>query len=101
MDLPATPGNDADRDDHHVGLRNTPARQLFELINKMVEPLVRLGFGSPNAGPGLVVVEATGHRTGLPRRVPLLGLRAAESVITTFRPNSTWVRDSGNSASNL
>jgi deazaflavin-dependent oxidoreductase (nitroreductase family) len=94
MDLTGMADEDVDRAGPPPAVPKAPARRLFQLINKIVEPLVRLGFVSPHAGPGLVVVETTGHRTGLPRRVPLLGLRAGESVIvTTVRPNSSWVRN--------
>jgi deazaflavin-dependent oxidoreductase (nitroreductase family) len=94
MHLTATADIDAKDTGPPRAVPKALARPLLRLINKIVDPLVRLGFVSPHAGPGLVVVETTGNRTGLPRRVPLFGLRAGESVIvSTFRPNSTWVRN--------
>lgn len=69
-------------------------RKLFRAISATAEPLVRRGVGSPIAGPGLVVVETTGRRTGLPRRVPLVGLRSGDSVIvSTVRTSSARVRN--------
>jgi hypothetical protein len=66
MDFTATAGNEADGAGPPRAAPKAPARRPFQLINKIVEPLVRLGFVSPHAGPGLVVVETTGHRTGMP-----------------------------------
>lgn len=77
-----------------MGPASSLARRLFRTLNKVTEPLVRRGLGSPFAGPGLVVVETTGNRTGLPRRVPLLGVRTGNSVlVSTARPNGAWVRN--------
>ncbi len=69
-------------------------QRLFRAMNRVMVPLVRCGVGSPIAGPGLVVLETTGRKTGRPRRVPLVGPRAGRSVIvSTVRTNSAWVRN--------
>lgn len=67
------------------------AVRLFDAINRVVEPMVRCGFGNSLAGPGLFVVETTGRRTGERRRVPLLGVRFGDRlVVTTVRRRSHW-----------
>jgi hypothetical protein len=76
-------------------VRSDSAQQLlFRTLNRFVEPVVRAGLGSSLAGPGTYVVETTGHRSGLPRRVPLLGQRVGDSIIvSTIRDGSRWIRN--------
>ena len=69
-------------------------KRVFRAVNAVVEPAVRRGFASPLVGLGLIVVETTGRRTGLARRVPLVAWRVGDSVfVTTVRRNSAWVRN--------
>lgn len=71
-----------------------PERDFFRAVNRMVEPAVTAGVGSPGFTPwGMVVVETTGRESGTPRRVPLLGLVAGDCVIvSTIRGGrSQWV----------
>lgn len=42
----------------------------------------------------MVLVETTGHRSGRPRVVPLMTLRAGDKLVAaTFRDGSHWVRN--------
>ncbi|MAE96004.1 MAG: hypothetical protein CL910_15205 [Deltaproteobacteria bacterium] len=70
--------------------------EFFRMLNRVVEPMVRVGVGSPRIVPtGFVVVETVGRKSGTPRRSPLAATRIGEHVIVaTFRGNrSQWVRN--------
>ena len=69
---------------------------LFSALNRLVEPAVRAGFGSLWIFPvGLIVLETTGRKTGLPQRVPLLAaMIAGHVVVSTVRvQQSQWLRN--------
>lgn len=69
---------------------------LFSALNRLVEPGVRAGFGSLWVLPvGLIVLETTGRKTGLPQRVPLLAVMiAGHVVVSTVRvQQSQWLRN--------
>ncbi len=71
-------------------------REFFRKLNRIVEPAVRRGIGSPRCAPGgLILLESTGHKSGATRRTPLLSLRLGRYVlITTARgERSFWVRN--------
>ena len=79
-----------------MSLSNEIQRRGFAALNRVVEPLVKVGFGSPFplAGLGVVLVESTGHRSGKTRTVPLLAARIGDRVVTsTVRGNSLWARN--------
>lgn len=83
-------GDDSARADSEVEI------SLFSALNRLVEPAVRAGFGSLWLLPiGLIVLETTGHKTGLPRRVPLLATMAGgHIVVSTLRVRqSRWLRN--------
>jgi deazaflavin-dependent oxidoreductase (nitroreductase family) len=70
------------------------ARGVLRLLNRVVEPAVRAGFGNSLAGPGVFVVETTGRRSGMRRPVPLLGLRTADGLlVATIRRHSQWAHN--------
>lgn len=66
------------------------------MVNRVVEPMVRLGFGSPRIVPGgLIVLETKGRKSGRTIRTPLAATRVQGHVIIgTFRSGrSQWVRN--------
>jgi hypothetical protein len=83
-------GDDSARADGEV------ESSLFSALNRLVEPGVRAGFGSLWILPvGLIVLETTGRKTGLPQRVPLLAaMIAGHVVVSTVRvQQSQWLRN--------
>jgi hypothetical protein len=70
--------------------------QFFKMLNRLIEPRVRAGWGSPRLVPGgLIVLETKGRRTGRRSRLPLAAIRINDHVVvSTFRgPRSRWVKD--------
>jgi deazaflavin-dependent oxidoreductase (nitroreductase family) len=71
-------------------------REFFRLLNRVVEPAVRMGIGSPRVLPsGLILLETIGFKTGAKRRTPLLATRLGGYVfVSTFRGDrSFWVKN--------
>ena len=76
--------------------RHKLEREFFHMLNRVVEPAVRKGLGSPRFVPGgLIVLETTGFKTGAQRRTPLAATRLQGHVfISTFRGDrSFWVKN--------
>ena len=69
--------------------------QLFETINTVARPLIRLGVGNPwLLTPGATVLEVEGRKTGELRSVPLTCfLGGPVLVVGTVRANSQWIRN--------
>jgi hypothetical protein len=66
------------------------------MLNRVVEPMVRAGVGSPRLIPGgLIVLETRGRKTGRRIRSPLAATRIGQHiVIGTFRAaRSQWVKN--------
>ncbi len=70
--------------------------EFFRTLNRVVEPMVRAGIGSPRIAPsGFIVLETRGRKTGRLRRIPLAATRmGCHVIVATFRGNrSEWVRN--------
>ncbi len=66
------------------------------MLNRIVEPRVRAGWGSPHlVHGGLIVLETRGRRTGRRSRTPLAATRMGDHVVvSTFRGGrSQWVKN--------
>ncbi|MFN0096663.1 MAG: nitroreductase/quinone reductase family protein [Dehalococcoidia bacterium] len=73
-----------------------PEVALYTALDTFVAPLVRAGLFSPGPmGPGFVVVETVGRRTGQPRPVTLLGFAIGDVVlVSTIRGGQAqWVKN--------
>ncbi|MGH7948116.1 MAG: nitroreductase/quinone reductase family protein [Candidatus Binataceae bacterium] len=69
---------------------------FFRALNNFAEPLARAGFGAPaGCGPGLVVIETKGRRSGRARRVPLAATVLGDVVmVSTVRAQrSQWAKN--------
>ena len=76
--------------------RQVLEREFFRMLNRVVEPAVRKGVGSPRFLPtGLIVLETVGFKTGVKRRTPLVATRLGKYVfVSTFRADrSFWIRN--------
>ncbi len=82
--------------DTTAGWAREAEAEFFRAFNALVEPWVRAGCGSPGLLPaGLVVLETTGAKSGLPRCVPLLAtvLEGCLFVGTARGGRSHWLRN--------
>ena len=69
--------------------------EFFRMLNRVVEPVIRAGVGSPRIVPsGFIVLETVGRKTGTLRRSPLAATRLGRIVVVaTFRgARMQWVR---------
>jgi hypothetical protein len=88
--------------DATTGWAREAEAEFFRTLNGLVEPAVRAGCASPGLLPtGMVVLETTGAKSGLPRRVPLLatvleGVSSSEPRAAPGRSGfGTFARSSG------
>ena len=76
--------------------KKTLEREFFRMMNRVVEPAVRRGVGSPRFVPGgLIVLETVGFKSGATRRTPLVATRFLGFVfVSTVRGDrSFWVKN--------
>ena len=77
-------------------VRRLVEQRFFRLLNSIVTPAVRDGFGSPRWLPvGLILLESRGFKSGMPRRTPLLAVRVeGHLIVSTGRGDrSFWVNN--------
>ncbi len=70
--------------------------QFFRTLNGLIEPAVRVGFGSPGLWPtGLIVLETTGRRTGRTYRVPVAATLWGHLILasTVRGERSQWLKN--------
>lgn len=70
--------------------------RFFRMLNGLVEPRIRAGWGSPRLVPGgIIVLETKGRRTGRRAKVPLAAFRISDHIlVSTFRGGrSQWVKN--------
>jgi hypothetical protein len=76
--------------------KQTLEREFFRMLNRVVEPAVRRGIGSPRFVPGgLIVLGTVGFKSVVTRRTPLVATRFQGHVfISTFRSDrSFWIKN--------
>ncbi len=74
--------------------RRSAEADFFRTLNRVVEPLVRAGVGSPRMAPGgFIVLETVGRKSGRMRRTPLAATRFGGYVLvaTVRGSRSQWV----------
>jgi deazaflavin-dependent oxidoreductase (nitroreductase family) len=79
-----------------MAARRSVEVEFFRLLNRLVEPQIRAGLGSPRLAPGgLIVLETKGRKSGRRARVPLVATRIQGHVlVATFRGGrSQWVKN--------
>ncbi len=82
--------------DATTGWAREAEAEFFRTLNALVELAVRAGCAAPGLLPtGMVVLETTGAKSGLPRRVPLLAtiLEGCLFVGTARGDRSQWLRN--------
>src|SRR5436305_13220979 len=69
--------------------------ESYRGLNRLVEPFVRAGIGSPLLWPtGAIVLETTGRRTGRTYKIPLLVTRIGDLLLaSTVRRRSQWLKN--------
>lgn len=69
--------------------------EFFRSLNQFVEPLVRLGWGSPMPWTsGAIVLETIGRKSGRALSVPLVATLIGDLIlVSTVRKNSQWVKN--------
>lgn len=70
-------------------------KEFFNGFNRIAEPLIRAGFGTPLFWPtGVIVVETIGRKSGRKINVPVWATRIGGMVVfSTVRRNSQWLKN--------
>ncbi len=70
-------------------------RTFFRNLNRVLEPTIRVGIGSPWLVPvGAVVLETVGRKSGRVYNVPVLASEFHNVlVVSTVRGHSQWIRN--------
>ena len=68
---------------------------FYRGVNRIVEPLVRAGIGSPGLWPtGAIVIETIGRKSGRKYNLPLMAARIGDLlVVGTVRRRSQWLKN--------
>lgn len=71
----------------------TLQRDAFRVLNTLAEPIAKSRWSGPHiVGPGLVLLETTGRKTGMIRQRPVLSFRVGDVIVAgTVRPSSDWI----------
>ena len=70
-------------------------KRFFRTLNRVAEPSIRLGIGSPWLVPvGAVVLETVGRKSGRTYRIPVLASEwRGVLVVSTVRGRSQWMKN--------
>lgn len=82
------------------GVSNIEA-EAFQALNRIVEPAVRAGWGSPGIVPlGIIVLETKGWRSGRLHRTPVVASAIGDYLlVSTVRGRrSNWIKNLRRSA---
>lgn len=74
---------------------HTIERTFFRTLNRVLEPTIRVGIGSPWLVPvGAVVLETVGRKSGRVYNVPVLASEFRNVlVVSTVRGRSQWIKN--------
>lgn len=70
-------------------------KTFFRTLNRVAEPAIRHGFGSPWPAPvGAVVLDTIGRKSGRTYRIPVLASKCGSVLaVSTVRGRSQWIKN--------
>ncbi|MCB0194632.1 MAG: nitroreductase family deazaflavin-dependent oxidoreductase [Anaerolineae bacterium] len=76
-------------------IRQQLEKKFFRTLNQTLEPLIRLGVGSPALAPvGAIVMETKGRKSGRTYNIPVLASEWSDLlVVGTVRERSQWLKN--------